>query len=784
VVDNDERPEGGPAWLLAQPGFMDDHWDGQPRTLPAGRRVPRGTERLTPCPTWAAVTGDAGWAGVVAESWLSNRTTYLIFEVGTNTLQLIREAIALLPPRERWEATFASYFTGVPSAVACSCRCVLNGSPEALRAQRLPNVLTIDLSRALPRASGGTLVGAARTGKLPSAAIVEGNSLPIGAVESVPYALPDPESPSPPEAVGPTTRPRHEATAASAYPLRRQRSEPPPTPTRQVAPPPKRGAWIWWVSAGVPAAVLLLASGLFLLTRARPEAEIIASKEAAAGKAPEVAPKKDDVKVAPAGQEIGGRQPLFATRPQGEKEKQGPAHHSDGPQKGETVAKADSFDPNPGSAKASGHDKDQTAKPKPAIPNVAKSPSSPPVLKLPELGPGQSYFCEPTLGLEKNEDYSLSLLLPAEFKIKEFEVAQPQQNRVQFADVAGLEQLLGIDVDMASTKLRVELPKKGREKSEPTPEQFRDLLQFSRVLIRPSHHRECPITRQFFDPSSQSVAPVALLPPTEQKGKTGRRPKGERHRPEGESTPFFQVPLAQWHIRLPLGISAAGPKLYVEDMTLKSGDHVYHFEPAKGAAILRFSGGKLLLRCKPLSEDLVRLALGAGSLRRTQFEPHLAEHDAIVSIQLKEEPKATKAFSLDVALEAKQVQQLGIILTGEHYQRLVGLLERVFDPQWMSSAVDDLHKPPLERIAWAKREVRTFQSKDHSKRSDEVVNGLDELDSQMKELQNYLIPLTKAKLVTCRIYFKVQDRAHPNEKAVEMDLLRIDDSSSVAQSSK
>ncbi len=42
VLDATERPDGGPAWLLGQPGFMQAAWDGEPRMLADGRPVPRG----------------------------------------------------------------------------------------------------------------------------------------------------------------------------------------------------------------------------------------------------------------------------------------------------------------------------------------------------------------------------------------------------------------------------------------------------------------------------------------------------------------------------------------------------------------------------------------------------------------------------------------------------------------------------------------------------------------------------------------------------------------------
>src|SRR5262249_49485121 len=42
VLEVNERPEGGPVWLLSQPGFMETGWNGEPRVLPAGRIPPAG----------------------------------------------------------------------------------------------------------------------------------------------------------------------------------------------------------------------------------------------------------------------------------------------------------------------------------------------------------------------------------------------------------------------------------------------------------------------------------------------------------------------------------------------------------------------------------------------------------------------------------------------------------------------------------------------------------------------------------------------------------------------
>ncbi len=67
VLEPSERPRGGPAWLLSQPGFLQTSWDGPPRLIPEGRRPPAGDRPPGICASWAAQTGDAGWAGVIAK---------------------------------------------------------------------------------------------------------------------------------------------------------------------------------------------------------------------------------------------------------------------------------------------------------------------------------------------------------------------------------------------------------------------------------------------------------------------------------------------------------------------------------------------------------------------------------------------------------------------------------------------------------------------------------------------------------------------------------------------
>src|SRR4051794_20392851 len=59
VLDPSERPVAGPAWLLSQPGFMDQAWDGEPRYINTGRTPPQGDQPGGIAQAWQELTGDA-----------------------------------------------------------------------------------------------------------------------------------------------------------------------------------------------------------------------------------------------------------------------------------------------------------------------------------------------------------------------------------------------------------------------------------------------------------------------------------------------------------------------------------------------------------------------------------------------------------------------------------------------------------------------------------------------------------------------------------------------------
>jgi hypothetical protein len=137
VVNLSEAPSAGPAWLIQQPGFMRTRWDGRCGTPATGPIIPQADQAGTVCETWQRQTGDAGWGGVVADAFTkSNRAgkpTWIIYSIDQRDclLTLLNESIALLPPNQRWNATFSTYAAALPPDIDCRVRCVVEGSEEA-----------------------------------------------------------------------------------------------------------------------------------------------------------------------------------------------------------------------------------------------------------------------------------------------------------------------------------------------------------------------------------------------------------------------------------------------------------------------------------------------------------------------------------------------------------------------------------------------------------------------------------------------------------------------------
>ena len=172
VIDPTEQSDAGPAWVLRQPDVVESRWDGELRTWPVGRAIPRGDNPPRPCTAWATAAGDAGWAGVLAEAFLldPSKPAYLIFAPGAEVLPLIAEAIALLPTALRWRVTFNTYFTDLPAGLICTWRCCAAGTAAANEAPRLATSgVVIDLTKSLGQAPESRSTESARTGRVEAA---------------------------------------------------------------------------------------------------------------------------------------------------------------------------------------------------------------------------------------------------------------------------------------------------------------------------------------------------------------------------------------------------------------------------------------------------------------------------------------------------------------------------------------------------------------------------------------------------------------------------------------
>lgn len=138
----------GPAALFSQPGLFVERWTPAdapryfetPAALPNVVMIPRG------CDEWRRATGSAAWAGVLASTVATRRPVTLVVRPDQNVLRLFQEAIALLPPSERWNATFSTYYMKTPPGVVCQWKAAMQGSPEDLALRSAPGALTINLA--------------------------------------------------------------------------------------------------------------------------------------------------------------------------------------------------------------------------------------------------------------------------------------------------------------------------------------------------------------------------------------------------------------------------------------------------------------------------------------------------------------------------------------------------------------------------------------------------------------------------------------------------------------
>ena len=110
ALDYNELTQAGPVALARTFPWMSS-WAGEPRMLPV-RSMPRLDAPAPPmaAPAWTRAGLDAGWAGHLAEQARSRRgIIQLVYPQTVDPLTLIADAVALLPPAERWDARFHTH---------------------------------------------------------------------------------------------------------------------------------------------------------------------------------------------------------------------------------------------------------------------------------------------------------------------------------------------------------------------------------------------------------------------------------------------------------------------------------------------------------------------------------------------------------------------------------------------------------------------------------------------------------------------------------------------------
>jgi len=166
VLSPEELAPAGPAAMLARAGLLRRSWSGAPAWIDEPVRVPLdGDPAPRACAAWQAACGDAGWAGVLASSFLRDQSKpiHVIYRAGLEPLPLVDEAMRLLPDWVRWRATFSTYFLQPVAGTPCAWRFCLEGTAAA-DAARQSKGLVIDLTRPIDAAPESRFVRMARTG--------------------------------------------------------------------------------------------------------------------------------------------------------------------------------------------------------------------------------------------------------------------------------------------------------------------------------------------------------------------------------------------------------------------------------------------------------------------------------------------------------------------------------------------------------------------------------------------------------------------------------------------
>lgn len=159
----------GPAALFADDQFWYEVWDSEP-TLLEPKRIPKSTTTADAgFDAWTQLFGDAGWAGVLASAVADRMQSVSVIVPGAHardTLQLLNEALQLVPHERRWDVCFSTYYSRHVSGMQCHWRFVLDGTSEARRLRARVQGILVDPTVSASRPSDDNpFVRAAREGR-------------------------------------------------------------------------------------------------------------------------------------------------------------------------------------------------------------------------------------------------------------------------------------------------------------------------------------------------------------------------------------------------------------------------------------------------------------------------------------------------------------------------------------------------------------------------------------------------------------------------------------------
>lgn len=147
-------------------------WNKQPQLLPQ-RRLNSLPLAQPPASLWLNLTGDSGWAGVIAELFIKtpDKCVYLEYPqdmTETTLLSLISEVFVLLPAENAISFTFTTYFSTLVPGTTCFLRACPAETPALISARRIASNHIISLvkpSHIPSTQENSEYVKTARTGK-------------------------------------------------------------------------------------------------------------------------------------------------------------------------------------------------------------------------------------------------------------------------------------------------------------------------------------------------------------------------------------------------------------------------------------------------------------------------------------------------------------------------------------------------------------------------------------------------------------------------------------------